>query len=134
MNINDVKKWLDTLELGFNRIVLGQLTDTSIEKLLSLRRGVSRSKSKGSGNSEITYDRIAINCIVHWNKNLADTDAKVKELEELFYQIEPLIKIGGFLLVELIVRNVVYLGLDSNDIYEYAFDIEIIYKKDKEVK
>lgn len=134
MNINDVKKWLDTLELGFNRIVLGQLTDTSIEKLLSLRRGVSRSKSKGSGNSEITYDRIAINCIVHWNKNLADTDAKVKELEELFYQIEPSIKIGGFLLVELLVRNVVYLGLDSNDIYEYAFDIEIIYKKDKEVK
>ena len=27
MTLNDVKKWLDGLDLGFNRIVLGQLSN-----------------------------------------------------------------------------------------------------------
>ena len=124
MNLNEVRIWLKSLNLGFNKIVLGPLTKS--EKQLSLTRGVSKSKTKGSGPT--SYGRIAVNCIVHWNKNLAETDTKVEELKELLYQIEPSIPIGGFVLVELITRNCVFIGFDSNEVYEYALDLEIIYK------
>ena len=126
MTINDVRLWLDTLGLGFDKIVLGPLSNTKLEKQLAIRRGTSRSKVKGISPS--SYDRIALNCIMHWNGNLAETDAKAQEVKDLLFNVEPSVEIGGFILVELIVRNMVELGFDSNEIYEYAIDLEIIYK------
>lgn len=131
MNISNVRDWFKSIDSSFTSggYYVGRLQDTKREKLISFRRGVVPSQQKAIGGIQNTsYSRIACNCIIHWTKDVKETDAKVYAIHETLLAIDhPMI--GSHEIVSLTIRNLVDIGADENGIQEYALDFEIMYKR-----
>ena len=128
----DVRDWVADQKQGFTQVVNGPLFNTKREKLMSIMRGTTLSQPKAIvGDS--SYSRLACNCIIHWNDDYKETEEKAYQLYEFLMHLEHPV-IGGHEVVMINMRNFVPLDKDANNIYEFAIDFEIIYKRLKRLE
>lgn len=126
MRTEHIRDYFNEHLQGFEGFIVGPLFETQRERLLSIKRGVTSSPRKPIGTDMSSYSRIAVNCILHWNKSYRETEEKSLELRDFILSLN-----GSFIddkrigLVNL--RNFVPIGTDENDINEYAIDFEMIY-------
>lgn len=129
MITGDVRDWLDTQDLEFNRIYNGFMGNTKQERLMLIKRGVTVSQQRAVGGLDnASYSRLACNCILHWNKDYKETEEKAKEFLDFLVGLKNPI-INGHKVALMLIRNFVSIGRDENDIYEFAIDFEIIYNR-----
>lgn len=129
MMTSDVRDWLKNEFPEFEDVVIGRLSQTKREKLLLIKRGVTRGQQIAVGGLDnSSYARLACNCILHWNKNSKEAESKAIEIHDFLLTSAPF-SVNGYKVAKLEVRNFTTLNVDENDIYEYAIDFEIIYNR-----
>lgn len=125
----DVRDWLDTQDLGLQKIQNGVMANTKQKNLMLIKRGVTVSQQRAVGGySNATYSRLACNCILHWNNDYKETELKAKEIYDFLLSLDKPV-INGYKVALINMRNFTPIGRDENDIYEFAIDFEIIYNR-----
>lgn len=77
-----------------------------------------------------SYTSKGIVILVHWNKNITDSESKAIEIYNFFaLQKEVSINNKRVIMYKMIDPEPIYLGADDSGIYEYAIYIEIIYER-----
>lgn len=82
--------------------------------------GIKNSSYKGKG----------IRILVHWNKNVNETELKVQEVYNSLIGLTN-VKIADKRVIQFKMRDPdpIYLGVDNSGIYEYVIDLEIIHER-----
>ena len=77
------------------------------------------------------YDITDMSILIHWNKNLAETETAARSLYDLLrYQKD--IDLDNDIHVyylDLTSNGPIYLGTDENGIYEYVITLKIYYRR-----
>lgn len=77
-----------------------------------------------------SYISKGIVILVHWNKNITDSESKAIEVYNFFaLQKELSINNNRVIMYKMLDPEPIYLGVDDSGIYEYAIYIEIIYER-----
>ena len=82
--------------------------------------GVENSSYKGKG----------IRILVHWSKNITESELKAQEVYNSLRGLTN-VQIAGTRVIQFIMRDPepVYLGVDDSSVYEYVIDLEIIHER-----
>lgn len=76
------------------------------------------------------YDISNMRILIHWNKNLAETEAASKSLyEQLRYQKEFDMNNIYVYFIDLIQGEPLFVGTDGNGVYEYVISIRVYYRR-----
>ena len=82
--------------------------------------GVQNSSYKGKG----------VRILVHWNKNIRESELKAQEVYNVLHGLTN-VDINGKRAIQFNMRDPepIYLGVDDSGIYEYVIDLEIIHER-----
>lgn len=123
----EFKDFIKTLEVGehFSIGIIDGVLDKSIgiyEQAPSYRIEAVGKESKYS----MTYMRI----LIHWNKNLRETETAARSLfESLRYQSD--FDMGEIHVnyIDLLTEEPIFVGTDENGVYEYVISLRIFYRR-----
>lgn len=129
MTISDFRDWLKTL-IDCPNWSSGGLRTTD-EKAIVIYNGqafVNPMAIGGLQNS--SYKGKGIRILVHWNKNVRESELKAQEVYSTIYGLTN-VEIAGKRVIKFNMRDPepIYLGVDESGIYEYVIDLEIIYER-----
>jgi len=129
MTISDFRDWLKT-KIDCPNWFAGGLRTTD-EKAIVIYNGqafVNPMAIGGPQNS--SYKGKGIRILVHWNKNVRESELKAQEVYSTIYGLTN-VEIAGKRVIKFNMRDPepVYLGVDESGIYEYVIDLEIIYER-----
>lgn len=129
MTISDFRDWLKT-KIDCPNWFAGGLRTTD-EKAIVIYNGqafVNPMAIGGLQNS--SYKGKGIRILVHWNKNVRESELKAQEVYSTIYGLTN-VEIAGKRVIKFNMRDPepVYLGVDESGIYEYVIDLEIIYER-----
>ena len=82
--------------------------------------GIQNSSYKGKG----------IRILVHWTKNVMESESKAQEVYKALHGLTN-VEVAGKKIVQVNMRDPepVYLGVDDSGIFEYVIDLEIIHER-----
>lgn len=129
MTISDFKDWLKT-KIDCPNWSSGGLR-TADEKAIVIYNGqafINPIAIGGLQNS--SYKGKGIRILIHWNKNVRESELKAQEVYSTLHGLTN-VEIAGKRVVQFNMRDPepVYLGVDDSGIYEYVIDLEIIYER-----
>jgi hypothetical protein len=129
MTLAEVREWLKTQILDCPNWYIGK-ADTSVEQCISIY-GIQGPKPNIAigGLSNTSYTTKSISILVHWGKNADIAEQKAQEIyNKLFDQVAT---IGGKRVIQFDLKTSepVSVGTDSNNIYEYVINTNIIYER-----
>lgn len=98
------------------------------EQRLALYPGRSFINPRGIGQ-ETTYRGRAIRVLVHWNKNILESQTKAQEVYSYIRNATG--AIDGKRIINPSMRDAeaIYLGADESGIFEFVIDCEIIMER-----
>lgn len=128
ITISDFKNWL-RLKIDCPNWFSGGLR-TREEKAIVIYNGKAYVNPVAIGGVQnSSYKGKGIRILIHWNKNIVESENKAQEVyDALFGQ-------GGTIAGKRIIKfnmrdpEPIYLGVDSSGIYEYIIDLEIIHER-----
>ncbi len=129
MTINDFLTWLKT-KVNCPNWYAGGLRSVD-EKVIVIYNGnafINPMAIGGIQNS--SYKGKGIRILVHWNKNVIDSELKAQEVYKAIHGLTN-INIGNKRVIQFNMRDPepVYLGVDESGIYEYVIDLELIIER-----
>lgn len=128
ITISDFKDWLKTKIYCPNWFTGG--LRTTEEKAIVIYNGQAFINPMAVGGIQnSSYVGKGIRILIHWNKNIKDSELKAQEVyRALFGQGGT---IAGKRVIQFNMRDPepIYLGVDDSGIYEYVIDLEIIYER-----
>lgn len=129
MTISDFRDWLKT-KIDCPNWSSGGLRVTD-EKAIVIYNGqafVNPMAIGGLQNS--SYKGKGIRILIHWNKNVRESELKAQEVYNAIYGLTN-VEIAGKRVIKFNMRDPepIYLGVDESGIYEYVIDLEIIYER-----
>jgi hypothetical protein len=129
MTISDFKDWLKT-KIDCPTWYVGGLRTTD-EKAIVIYNGrafVNPMAIGGPQNS--SYRGKGIRILIHWNKNVKESELKAQEVYNTLYGLTG-VEIAGKRIIKFNMRDPepVYLGVDDSGIYEYVIDLEMIIER-----
>ncbi len=129
MTISDFKDWLKT-KIDCPNWSSGGLRTTD-EKAIVIYNGnafVNPMAIGGPQNS--SYKGKGIRILIHWNKNVKESELKAQEVYNALHGLTN-VEIAGRRVIQFNMRDPepIYLGVDESGIFEYAIDLEMIYEK-----
>lgn len=128
MTLKEVKDWLKT-QIDCPSWYIGKI-DGSTEQCIgiySIQGPVPNIALGGLANT--SYSTKAISILVHWGKNADVAEQKAQEVfNKLFGQVAV---IGGKRVIKFDMRTPepIGIGTDTNNIYEYVINTNIIYER-----
>lgn len=128
MTISDFKDWLKT-KIDCPNWFTGGLRTTD-EKAIVIYNGrafINPMAIGGPQNS--SYRGKGIRILIHWNKNIKDSELKAQEVYSALFGQDG--TIAGKRVIKFNMRDPepVYLGVDDSGIYEYVIDLEMIVER-----
>ena len=104
--------------------------DHSKDKSIGIYGNGSSNRVEAIGK-ESKYDDTYIRILVHWNKNLAETETAARSLFELLrYQTDiDLDNNIHIYYIDLTTGEPIFVGTDKNGIYEYVISMRIFYRR-----
>lgn len=129
MTISDFRDWLK-LKIDCPNWFSGGLR-TVDEKAIVIYNGqafVNPMALGGLKNS--SYKGKGIRILIHWNKNVKDSELKAMEVYKALHGLTS-VEIAGKRIIQFNMRNPepISLGVDDSGIYEYVIDLEIIHER-----
>lgn len=129
MTISDFKDWLKT-RVSCPNWFAGGLRSTN-EKAIVIYNGKAYTNPMAIGGiKNSSYKGKGIRILVHWNKNIKESELKA---QEVYNSINGLtnIKIANKRVIQFKMRDPepIYLGVDDSGTYEYVIDLEIIHER-----
>lgn len=126
--LTEFKDYLKTLETKADYYSIG-LVDNAKEKAIGVYGDGYQRRVEAIGKHS-SYDTAGIRILIHWTKNLKDTEAIAKSLYDEIRYIEGTdmgsIHVQYF---DLNYSEPVFLGTDSNGVYEYMISGVAYYRK-----
>ncbi|MBS4534977.1 hypothetical protein GOQ29_05015 [Clostridium sp. D2Q-14] len=129
MTITDFKDWLKGI-IDCPNWSAGGLRDDK-EKSIVIYNGNSFINPMAIGGVQnSSYKGKGIRILVHWNKNVKDSELKAQEVYNALHGLTN-VEIAGQRVIQFNIRdpNPIYLGIDDSGIYEYVIDLEIIHER-----
>jgi len=128
ITISDFRDWLK-LKVDCPNWFSGGLRDSK-EKAIVIYNGSAYTNPVavgGLGNSSYTGKGIRI--LIHWNKNIKETELKAQEVYKALFCKTGIIE--GKRIIKFNMRDPepIYLGVDDSGIFEYVIDLEIILER-----
>ncbi|MCF6461496.1 minor capsid protein [Clostridium sp. Cult3] len=129
MTISDFRDWLKT-KIDCPNWSSGGLRTTD-EKAIVIYNGqafVNPMAIGGLQNS--SYRGKGIRILIHWNKNVRESELKAQEVYNAINGLTN-VEVAGKRVIKFNMRDPepIYLGVDDSGIYEYVIDLEIIYER-----
>ncbi len=129
MTIVDLKDWLK-LRIDCPNWFVGGLRSPD-EKAIVIYNGrafVNPTAIGGIQNS--SYKGKGVRILVHWIKNVHETELKAAEVYNALHGLTN-VEIAGKRVIQFKMRDPepIYLGVDGSGIYEYVIDLEIIHER-----
>ena len=123
----EFRDYVKTFDVG-DHFSIGKI-DSSKDKSIGIY-GDSNSYRIEAIGKDSKYDIANMRILVHWNKNLAETEAASKSLyEQLRYQKDFDMNNIHVHYVDLIQGEPLFVGTDANGIYEYVITLRIFYRR-----
>ena len=129
MTISDFRDWLKT-KIDCPNWYSGGLRTTD-EKAIVIYNGNSFVNPIAVGGIQnSSYKGKGIRILVHWNKNVKESEIKAMEVYDALHG-ETNVEIAGKRIIQFNMRNPepISLGVDDSGIYEYVIDLEIIHER-----
>jgi len=129
MTISEFKDWLKTI-IDCPSWFAGGLRTTD-EKAIVIYNGNAFTNPMAIGGlKNSSYKGKGIRVLVHWNKNVRDSELKAQEVYDTLHGITN-VEIAGKRIIQFNMRDPepVWLGVDGSGIYEYVIDLEIIHER-----
>lgn len=123
----EFKDFIKTFEIG-EHFSIG-LIDESKDKSIGIYGNSSPNRIEAVGK-ESKYSMTFMRILVHWNKNLRETETAARSLFELLrYQSN--FDMGDIHVnyIDLLSEEPIYLGTDENGVYEYVISLRIFYRR-----
>lgn len=126
ITITDIKDWLKD-KINCDNWSAGALRDTK-EKAIVVYNGKAYTNPTAIG-AQSTYIGKGIRALIHWNKNIEETEIKAIEVYETIKNQKG--KINNKRIIQIKTRDPepIFLGADNSGIYEYVMDFEIILER-----
>lgn len=129
MTISDFRDWLRQ-QINCPNWSAGGLREDK-EKTIVIYNGqafVNPMAIGGTQNS--SYKGKGIRVLIHWNKDIRDSELKAQEVYNYLHGLTN-VEIAGKRVVQFNMRDPepIYLGVDDSGIYEYVIDLEIIHER-----
>lgn len=128
MTISDFKDWLKT-KVSCPNWFAGGLRSTN-EKAIVIYNGKAFTNPMAIGGiRNSSYTGKGIRILVHWNKNVNESELKAQEVYSVLRGSNE--TIANKRVIQFMMRDPepIYLGIDSSGIYEYVIDLEIIIER-----
>lgn len=129
MTISDFKDWLKD-KIDCPTWFTGGLraSDEQAIVIYSGRAYINPMAIGGLRNS--SYKGKGIRILVHWNKNVNESELKAWEVYNTIHGLTN-VEIAGKRVIKFNMRDSepIYLGVDESGIYEYVIDLEIIHER-----
>ncbi|MBU5439497.1 minor capsid protein [Tissierella sp. MSJ-40] len=125
---SDFKDWLKE-RVDCPTWFTGGLRDTK-EKSIVIYNGKAYTNPMAIGGVQnSSYTSKGIRILIHWNKNIKESELKAQEVYNSLLGQSGVI--AGKRVIQFKMRDSepVYLGVDSSGIYEYVIDLEIIIER-----
>lgn len=129
MTLKEVKDFLKA-QVSADNWKIG-IYDNSKDKTICVRNLASnRNKMAIGGIKNTSYKIKGISIVVHWNKNPDETERISQDVHSVFFGNKPLIANKQVVLCEMRSDEPIFLGTDSNGIYEYVIELFLTYKEE----
>ena len=129
MTISDFRDWLRT-KVDCPTWFSGGLRATD-EKAIVIYNGQAFINPMAIGGLQnSSYKGKGIRILVHWNKNVRESELKAQEVYDSIHGLTN-VEIAGKRVIKFNMRDSepVYLGVDDSGTYEYVIDLELIYER-----
>lgn len=129
MTISDFRDWLKT-KIDCPNWFAGGLR-TTVEKAIVIYNGQAFINPMAIGGPQnSSYKGKGIRILIHWNKNVRETEIKAQEVYNTLHGLTN-VEIARKRVIQFNMRDPepVYLGVDDSGIYEYVIDLEIIHER-----
>lgn len=125
MTLDKVFYWLQTNITAdiwsAGRLVTG-------EKQLVVYPGSSFTNPRAIGQQS-SYRGYGVRVLIHWNKNILDTELKAKETYEFLRNAEGTLDGKRIIKTDMRDADPVPLGADESGVFEFVIDLEIIIER-----
>ncbi len=126
---SDFKDWLKS-KINCSNWFTGGLRSTE-EKAIVIYNGKAFTNPMAIGGiKNSSYVGKGIRILVHWNKNIKESELKVQEVYNTLLGLSGE-EIEGKRVIKFNMRDPepIYLGIDDSGIFEYVVDLEIIIER-----
>ncbi len=132
LSIKDVADMIASLHIAdADHIWIGKLQDKADKSIgiYPLRRsGMPRIPIGGRTNTD--HDIKQISMLIHWNKNVVETEEVAATFFNAISNIRGLsVNDQNIMFCRMLVPEAVPVGTDENNIYEYVIEFEIYYER-----
>lgn len=123
----EFRDFVKTLEVG-EHFSIGKI-DSSKDKSIGIYGDTNNNRIEAIGKDSM-YDISNMRILIHWNKNLTETEAASRSLYELLrYQNNFDMSGIHVYFIDLIEGEPIFVGTDNNGIYEYVITLRLIYRR-----
>ena len=123
----EFRDFVKTLEVG-EHFSIGKI-DSSKDKSIGIYGDTNNNRIEAIGKDSM-YDISNMRILIHWNKNLTETEAASRSLYELLrYQNNFDMSGIHVYFIDLIDGEPIFVGTDNNGIYEYVITLRLIYRR-----
>ena len=123
----EFRDFVKTLEVG-EHFSIGKI-DSSKDKSIGIYGDTNGNRIEAIGKDSM-YDISNMRILIHWNKNLTETEAASRSLYELLrYQNNFDMSGIHVYFIDLIDGEPIFVGTDNNGIYEYVITLRLVYRR-----
>lgn len=123
----EFRDFVKTLEVG-EHFSIGKI-DGSLDKSIGIYGDSNTDRIEAIGKKSM-YDISNMRILIHWNKNLTETEAASRSLYELLrYQNNFDMSGIHVYFIDLIEGEPIFVGTDNNGIYEYVITLRLVYRR-----
>ncbi|WP_312907217.1 phage tail terminator protein [Tissierella praeacuta] len=129
MTISDFKDWLKT-KVDCPNWFTGGLRSIDQKSIVVYNGKAFINPMAIGGIQNSSYKGKGIRILVHWNKNIKESELKAQEIYNFINGLAN-IKIANKRVIQFRMRDTepIYLGVDDSGIFEYVIDLEIIHER-----
>lgn len=123
----EFKDFIKTFEVG-EHFSIG-IIDGALDKSIGIYGQAPSYRIEAIGK-ESKYSMTYMRILVHWNKNLRETETAARSLfESLRYQSD--FDMGEIHVnyIDLLTEEPIFVGTDENGVYEYVISMRIFYRR-----
>ncbi|TCU74230.1 hypothetical protein EV204_104268 [Tissierella praeacuta] len=129
MTISDFKDWLKT-KIDCPNWFTGGLRSIDQKSIVVYNGKAFINPMAIGGIQNSSYKGKGIRILVHWNKNIKESELKAQEIYNFINGLTN-VKIADKRVIQFKTRDPepIYLGVDDSGIFEYVIDLEIVYER-----
>lgn len=129
MTISDFKDWLKT-KIDCPNWSAGGLRTVDKKAIVIYNGQAFINPMAIGGIQNSSYKGKGIRILIHWNKNVKESELKAQEVYDFLHGLTN-VEVTGKRVIQFNMRDPepIYLGVDDSGIFEYVIDLEMIVER-----